>query len=161
MRQRAILETHAWQRPVLGGVPLSPEEAGSIQSIQFDSQGELLIAASEDGLLSVHSTAALLAACQPLTHAADGDDAGSRGGSSMASTQHHAVQQQVVGTAEPLLLLDCHMPKLQAVRWNPADENVVGVVSAATRQLHLFDLQHTQVRHGCGGDVVGRQRMVL
>lgn len=53
--------------------------------------------------------------------------------------------QQVVGTADPLLLLDTHMPKLQAVRWNPADENVVGAVSAATRQLLLYDLQHTQV----------------
>lgn len=44
LRQRAILESHAWQRPVLGGSPLSPEEAGSIQCAQWDSCGELLVA---------------------------------------------------------------------------------------------------------------------
>jgi hypothetical protein len=50
-----------------------------------------------------------------------------------------------VGLAEPLLRLDTNLPKLQAVRWNPADENVVGVVCSFNRQLQLYDLQHTQV----------------
>ena len=134
-RQLAILESHAWQRPVLGGTPLSPEEAGSIQAAAFDSQGELLVAGSEEGLLTVHSTAQLLAAA-------------AAGGTLAAPVPPG---QQAVGTADPLLVLDTHLPKLQAVGWNPADENVVGVVSSATRQLHLYDLQHTQVGGGCGG----------
>ncbi len=46
---------------------------------------------------------------------------------------------------DPLLLLDCGMPRVQSVRWDPQDENVVGVASAATRQVLLFDLEHTQV----------------
>ncbi len=84
-------------------------------------------AGNEEGLLTVHRGAALA-------------------GAGWAPTPVPPAQQ-VVGTADPLLLLDTHMPKLQAVRWNPADENVVGAVSAATRQLLLYDLQHTQV--GC------------
>ncbi|KAL4426389.1 hypothetical protein ABPG77_004683 [Micractinium sp. CCAP 211/92] len=124
LQQRAILESHAWQRPVLGGSPLSPEEAGSILCAQWDSSGELLVAGNEEGLLTVHRGAALA-------------------GAGWAPTPVPPAQQ-VVGTADPLLLLDTHMPKLQAVRWNPADENVVGAVSAATRQLLLYDLQHTQ-----------------
>ena len=58
----------------------------------------------------------------------------------------NAPQQRQAAAADPLLLLDTHLPKLRAVRWNAADENVVGVASSATRQLHLYDLQHTQVR---------------
>lgn len=138
-RQQAILESHAWQRAVLGGTPLSPEEAGSIQCAHFDSQGELLVTGSEEGLLTVHATSALLLA------AAGSGAAQAAAAAAAPLAARPPAQQQPVGTADPLLLLDTHMPKLQAVRWNPADENMVGVVSAATRQLHLYDLQHTQV----------------
>lgn len=129
-RQLAILETHACQRPVLGSTaPLSLDEAGCIQSAAFDSQGELLVACSEEGLLTVHGTGQLIAAATSA----------SGGGGAKPTTQ------QRVGTADPLLVLDTNLPKLQAVQWNPADENVVGVVSSAARQLQLYDLQHTQV----------------
>ena len=134
--ERALLESHAWQRAVLGGAPLSPEEAGAIAFAEFDSQGELLVVGSEEGLLSVHATAALAAATRqhpPADRATAGVP--------------HRPQRQA-STADPLLLLDAHLPKLRAVRWNAADENVVGVASSATRQLHLYDLQHTQVRGG-------------
>lgn len=47
--------------------------------------------------------------------------------------------------ADPLLVLDSSMPRLHSVRWDPGDLNVVGVTSTATRQLLLFDLEHTQV----------------
>lgn len=137
-RERVLLESHAWQRAVLGGAPLSPEEAGSIAFVEFDSHGELLVVGSEEGLLSVHATAAMAAAA--LQHPpADG----------AAATTERAAQRQAAA-ADPLLLLDTHLPKLRAVRWNAADENVVGVASSATRQLHLYDLQHTQVRGPSG-----------
>ncbi len=135
-REQALLESHAWQRAVLGGAPLSPEEAGAIAFAEFDSQGELLVVGSEEGLLSVHATAALAAAARQHPPA-DGAAAGLA----------RAPQRQA-STADPLLLLDTHLPKLRAVRWNAADENVVGVASSATRQLHLYDLQHTQARGG-------------
>lgn len=133
--ERALLESHAWQRAVLGGAPLSPDEAGAIAFVEFDSQGELLVAGSEEGLLTVHSTAALAAAARQHPPA-DGRAAGTA-----------PAPQRQASAADPLLLLDTHLPKLRAVRWNAADENVVGVASSATRQLHLYDLQHTQV--GC------------
>lgn len=135
-RQHALLESHGWQRPVLGGAPLSAEEAGAIQCLQFDSGGELLVAGSEEGLITVHAAAALAAARAFGSSSSSGGD-----GDSGAWRQ----QQLQPAAADPLLVLDCHMPKLQAVRWNGADENVVGVASSATRQLHLYDLQHTQV----------------
>lgn len=55
--------------------------------------------------------------------------------------------------ADPLLVLDSSMPRLHSVRWDPGDLNVVGVTSTATRQLLLFDLEHTQV--GCQGPGAG------
>lgn len=125
-RQHALL-AHAWHRSVLGGTPFSPAEPGAIVCAQFDSGGELLVTGSEEGLLTVHTAAALLSAC--------------RGGTAEPLPPTH----QAVGIADPLLVLDIGLPKLQAVRWNGADENVVGTASAAARQVHLYDLQHTQV----------------
>ena len=133
-RQAAILQTHSWQRPILGGSPVSSSRGGSIQSATFDSQGELLAAVSDEGILTVHSSAALQAAAMGCCAAAGG----------AAALPPPAAQP--TGAADPLLVLDTHMAKLQAVRWNPADENIVGVASAATRQLVLYDLLHTQVR---------------
>lgn len=134
-----MLETHAWQRPLLGGGVVSPEEAGALVCAQFDSGGELLVVGSEEGVLSVHATAALLAAC------------GSNPGGGAAGGEVPAPALQRLGTADPLLVLDSRLSKLQAVRWNGANENVVGLASSATRSLPLYDLQHTQV----GGVGVG------
>lgn len=64
--QLAALSTHAWGRPALsarGQVSIPPEgrEGGaSIQALQFDAGGELLVAASDEGVLSVHSTQQLM-----------------------------------------------------------------------------------------------------
>lgn len=66
--QLAALSTHAWGRPALserGQVSIPPEgrEGGaSIQALQFDAGGELLVAASDEGVLSVHSTQQLMQA---------------------------------------------------------------------------------------------------
>ena len=141
-RQAAFLETHSWQRPIFGGRPHSSSRGGSIQSATFDSQGELLAAISDDGILTVHSSAALQAVAGGCCAATGGP----------AALPPPAAQP--IGIADPLLVLDTRMAKLQAVRWNPADENVVGLVSAATRQLVLYDLLHTQV--GQPADVMPR-----
>ena len=143
-RQMCIVESHAWQRAVLGGTVVSPEEAGAVQCAQFDSQGELLVAGSEEGLLTVHATAALLAACHGSGSGSDRRAAASPGSGSSGGGAP-GPGQQAVGTADPLLVLDSHMPKLQAVAWNPSNENVVGLVASTSRTLPLYDLQHTQV----------------
>ena len=111
---------------------LAPEgrEGGSfLQALHFDpSGGELLVAASNEGLLSIQSTPQLL---QSLPRGADGG----------LLCRHGAAP----AAADPLLLLDCGMPRLHSVRWDPRHGAAVGVTSPSTRQLLLFDLEHTQV----------------
>ena len=109
---------------------MPPEQAGALTCLQFDSTGELLVAGSEEGLLTVHSGPMLTA------------ERASGGG----CDQHPPASQQQPAPAQPLLALDCGLPKLQSVRWNSVNENVVGAVSSASRQLPLYDLQHTQGR---------------
>ena len=127
--QQRIVHTHPGQQAILGGRGggMAAEQAGSLQMVQFDSQGELLVTGSEEGLLTVHSAAALVSLAR-------------------AAGTPPPPSQQGLSPAQPLLALDTGMGKLQAVRWNPANENVVGVASSSGRQLQLFDLQHTQGR---------------
>lgn len=47
---------------------------------------------------------------------------------------------------ELLLALHTGLTKLQSVRWNPSDENVIGAVSSASRLINIYDLQRTQGR---------------
>ena len=101
------------------------EGGACIQALAFDSAGELLVAGSDEGMLSVHSSASLL------------DAARCSGGGPAAAA--------VPAAADPLLLLYCGVPRLHALRWNAADENCIAVSSAATRALQLYDLEHTQV----------------
>jgi hypothetical protein len=137
--QLACLGTHPWGRGALSAhgvvtLPCEGREGGAfIQALQFDASGggELLVAGSDEGLLSVHSTPQLL---QQLPRGAGGGLLRSPG-----------------QAADPLLLLDCGMPRLHSVRWDPRQGAVVGVTSTATRQLLLFDLEHTQVGVACLG----------
>lgn len=134
--QLACVGTHSWGRAALSalGAVVLPCEGGEgrawLQDVRFDSGGELLVAASSEGLLSVHSSVHL----QSLASAA------------VAARARGAAAGPAY--SDPLLLLDCGMSWLHAVRWNPANENVVGVTSTASQQLPLYDLEHTQVRCG-------------
>eukprot|EP00887_Chlorella_sp_A99_P005412 scaffold1.g5412.t1 len=131
--QRCLRQTHPWQQPVLdargGGNSVPPEQAGALTVVRFDSQGELLVTGSEEGLITVHSAADLAAA----------------GGGRGAAPPSPAAEQQPA-PAQPLLALDTGLAKLQALEWNPCDENMVAAASSASRQLLLYDLQHTQGR---------------
>ncbi|GAB4817829.1 hypothetical protein N2152v2_004875 [Parachlorella kessleri] len=136
LQQLTTLSTHSWGRPALsphGLVTVAPEgrEGGSfLQALQFDpSGGELLAAASNEGLLSVHSTPQLL---QLFPRGPDG--------------RLLCRPSAAPAAADPLLLLDCGMPRLHSVRWDPRQGAAVAVTSSSTRQLLLFDLEHTQGR---------------
>ena len=132
-RLAAALPTHSAATPALSarGQPLAlgPGDAGPLRALSFDSQGELLAAGSEQGLLTIHATAQLLGALRP-------------GGGGAAAA---AAALSARSPPEPVLALAV-APNLRAVAWNPADENVVGVAAASSSQVALYDLQHTRVR---------------
>lgn len=121
-RECRLVDAHPWTTCVLGSYASMPPGA-SLQCVQFDSQGELLVSGNEHGLIMVHSARELL-------------DAAATGG----------LGADEIMRVSPLLALHCGLPKLQSVRWNPADENVVGAASSTSRAVHIYDLQHTQGR---------------
>jgi len=121
-KERVFVDAHPWRTPVLGAnVPYHP--SGCIQCSQFDSTGELLATGGVDGTVLVHSSPAILNAAAT---AAAGEGATIK--------------------VEPLLAIQTNLSKLHSVRWNPLDENVVGVASASSRSVHIYDLQRTQGR---------------
>jgi hypothetical protein len=107
-----------------------------IQAAEFDGQGELLLSGTEAGLVLVHSAAELVEAAAAAAAAAARRPP--PGGAASARSQPSDLA--------PMLALDSGLPKLLSVRWNPSDDNVVGVAGGASRAVHLYDLQHTQGR---------------
>lgn len=168
-KEKCIIDVYPRDVPVLSTSAWSTITDNYIQCAQFDNRGELLLTGSNEGLLLVHRADELKSHAHRDIQGMEGIDRGiyssneqemriSSIGSDIGNDEEHQTNDGLNGHLDstgtgsaripvshsPILAIKAPLCKLHSAKWNPRNQNMVGIACSGSSHVMVYDLGHTQ-----------------